>query len=167
MDAEAFKRYFETNESKHNSKDTCTIIGIQGRLHPVEMFYSVDPVADYIKYAIQTAFEIHRREEAGDILIFVPGQEDIDIIIKELEERSGDLDRKCRQMLILPMHGNLPYKNQMAVFQATPFTHRKIVVSTNVSETSITIPGIVYVIDTMFAKIPLYIIIIIFIYLYL
>lgn len=59
-------------------------------------------------------------------------------------------------MLVLPMHGNLPYKNQMAVFQPTPFTHRKIVVSTNVSETSVTIPGIVYVIDTMFAKIPLY-----------
>lgn len=56
MDAETFKDFYEENKSSHKSKDTCTIIGLQGRQYTVDIFYSVDPVPNYIQCVVQVLF---------------------------------------------------------------------------------------------------------------
>jgi ATP-dependent RNA helicase DDX35 len=124
----------------------------------VEIFYSKTPVTDYLQSAYNTVTEIHRREPAGDILVFLTGQEEIDTLVKLLKERdqSGTSLNPNMTMQVLPLYAGLSNDQQMRVFKATPQSTRKVVVATNIAETSVTIEGVVYVIDCGFVKIRAY-----------
>ena len=87
MDAEQFFHFFNHNTSRDPSKDTATIISLEGRMFPVDVLYADEPVVDYIEKSIQTVFDIHTREPAGDILIFLTGREEIDTVVSEIYER--------------------------------------------------------------------------------
>lgn len=87
MDAELFYRFFNHNTSKDPAKDTATIISLEGRMFPVDILYSEKPVVDYIEKSIQTVFDIHTREPAGDILVFLTGREEIDTVVSEIYDR--------------------------------------------------------------------------------
>ncbi|XP_067007183.1 probable ATP-dependent RNA helicase DHX35 [Anabrus simplex] len=153
VDAEQIKNFFNQNSTNDPSKDTAVIMSVEGRLYPVDVFYIKEPVPDYIKAVVDTAMSIHLKETPGDILAFLTGHKEVDQAVSLLKEHSDRIKGDKMKMLVLPMYGSLPNSEQLKVFRYTPRGLRKIVIATNIAETSITIPGIVYVIDCGFMKI--------------
>ncbi|CAL5392147.1 unnamed protein product [Camellia sinensis] len=97
--------------------------------------------------------DIHVREPEGDVLIFMTGQDDIEKLVKKLEERVQSLEEgSCMDAVILPLHGSLPPELQVRVFSPPPPNCRRFIVATNIAETSLTVDGVVYVIDSGFVK---------------
>jgi ATP-dependent helicase HrpA len=131
------------------------IIEVSGRMYPVEVRYKpMDSQSDesgdimYVDFATSALKDLMESRYGGDILIFMPTEQDIRDTC-ELIEAKLDYDAT-----VLPLFSRLPWTEQRRVFQPAP--SRKIVVATNVAETSITIPGIRYVIDTGLARISQY-----------
>ena len=157
LDAEMFRDFFNLNDTNDPSKDTAGILTVQGRQFPVEQYYSLDPVPDYIKSSVETVMKIHRNEDFGDVLVFLTGQEEVQnavgMLIDEARKQPKDAKMKLK---ILPMYGTLPASEQMKVFERVPRHVRKVIVATNIAEASITIHGIVYVVDCGFVKIRAY-----------
>ena len=131
------------------------IIEVSGRLYPVEVIYApLDEVSEergdltYVDAAVRATEQIMMESSAGDILIFMPGERDI----RETSDLlAGRFDRDAE---IIPLYGMLSAGEQQRVF--APSDRRKIVVATNIAETSLTIPGIRYVIDSGLARISRY-----------
>jgi ATP-dependent RNA helicase DHX8/PRP22 len=142
LDAEKFSKYFFG----------CPIFTIPGRTYPVEVLYTKEPESDYLDASLITVMQIHLSEPPGDILLFLTGQEEIDTACEILFERMKALGSKVPELIILPIYSALPSEVQSRVFEPTPPGARKVVIATNVAETSLTIPGIYYVIDPGFAK---------------
>jgi len=134
-----FSRYF--NE--------CPVVEIPGRMYPVEVQYegNVDG-QDYLKRAVSKAIELHHREDTGDILVFLTTPVEVDNAVEAFAKASQNM----KDCTVLPLHGKLQPDQQMRVFQPCENGKRKIVFSTNVAETSVTIPGIKFVIDCGMAK---------------
>ncbi|XP_052815863.1 probable ATP-dependent RNA helicase DHX35 isoform X2 [Mya arenaria] len=158
LNAEEIKDFFNRNESSDFSKDTAAILSIEGRTHPVDIHYSLDPVPDYVKATVETIVKIHNNEKQGDVLAFLTGMDEVNTVTSMLIEEAKKLVKvkDAMRMKIVPMHGSLPGAEQMKVFERTPKNCRKIVVATNIAETSITINGIVYIVDSGFVKIKNY-----------
>ncbi|KAM2002161.1 hypothetical protein ACFX15_025904 [Malus domestica] len=146
LDAKKFSDYF----------DYCPILYIPGRRHPVDIFYTKEPQADYLDAAIATALQIHVTEPSGDIMIFLTGQEEIEAAAEVLKQKTEGLGTKIGELIICPIFANLPTELQAKVFEPTPSGARKIVLATNIAETSLTIDGIKYVIDPGFCKMKSY-----------
>lgn len=142
LDAEKFSAYF----------NDCPIFTIPGRTFPVEVLYSREPEPDYLDAALLTCMQIHLTEPAGDILLFLTGQEEIDTAAEILYERMKALGDGVPELLILPVYSALPSEMQSRIFDPAPPGARKLVLATNIAETSITIDGIYYVVDPGFAK---------------
>eukprot|EP01147_Barroeca_monosierra_P005417 gene5417-8882_t len=155
LDADAFQSYLNANPTNNKAKDTAAILAIEGRTYPVDVLYAEAPVANYFTAAIETGCDIHNTKPDGDILIFLTGQDEVDEAVKELKQRT-ESSRYRKPPLILPLYGALPAQQQMRVFEYARGGQRKIVVSTNIAEASVTIPGIVYVIDCGFVKLKGY-----------
>ncbi|KAL9623445.1 MAG: hypothetical protein Q9160_002338 [Pyrenula sp. 1 TL-2023] len=144
LDAEKFSNYFYA----------CPIFSIPGRTFPVEILYSREPESDYLDAALTTVMQIHLSEPpgTGDILLFLTGQEEIDTSAEVLTERMKALGPAVPELIILPVYSALPSEMQSRIFDPAPPGSRKVVISTNIAETSITIDGIFYVIDPGFVK---------------
>lgn len=142
LEAEKFSAYFHD----------CPIFTIPGRTFPVEVLYSREPEPDYLDAALLTCMQIHLTEPAGDILLFLTGQEEIDTAAEILYERMKALGDGVPELLILPVYSALPSEMQSKIFEPAPPGARKLVLATNIAETSITIDGIYYVVDPGFAK---------------
>lgn len=142
LDAEKFSKYFFG----------CPIFSIPGRAYPVEYLYTKEPESDYLDASLITVMQIHLTEPPGDVLLFLTGQEEIDTACEILYERTKALGPKVPELIILPIYSALPSEVQSRVFEPTPPGARKVVVATNVAETSLTIPGIYYVVDPGFSK---------------
>ncbi len=99
-----------------------------------------------------TIMQIHLSEPPGDILLFLTGQEEIDTSCEILYERMKALGPQVPQLLILPVYSALPSEMQSKIFDPAPPGARKVVIATNIAETSITIDGIYYVVDPGFVK---------------
>ncbi|XP_007193180.2 probable ATP-dependent RNA helicase DHX35 isoform X2 [Balaenoptera acutorostrata] len=145
LDAEKFWDFFNQNDTSDPARDTCVILTVEGRTFPVDIFYLQSPVPDYIKSTVETVMKIHQTEGDGDILAFLTGQ-----------ARALGRTGMKRHLRVLPMYAGLPSFEQMKVFERVSRTVRKVIVATNVAETSITISGIVYVIDCGFVKLRAY-----------
>jgi len=143
IDAERFSQFF----------DDAKILYVKGRQHPVTVFYAQDPQEDYVESAVKTSLQIHTKYPLGDVLIFLTGQDEIENMQAQLQMYADDLTPTMFKMIICPLYAKLPPNQQQRVFQRTPPNSRKFILSTNVAETSITIPGVSYVIDTGFAKV--------------
>ncbi|KAG1692966.1 putative ATP-dependent RNA helicase DHX35 [Nymphon striatum] len=160
LEAEQMKDFFNRNDSEDLTKDNSTILSIEGRLHPVDVFYVNEPIADYVKAPVDTVIKINEAPKnqeglgSGDILVFLTGQEEVEHVTSLLIDYASQLkDRKdLMKLLILPMFSALPYSEQLKVFKPSGRGIRKVVVATNIAEASITIPGIVHVIDCGFVK---------------
>ncbi|WP_229054045.1 ATP-dependent RNA helicase HrpA [Aeromicrobium sp. Leaf350] len=124
------------------------VIEVSGRTYPVEMRYRPlsDPDAGDLLDGISSAVEELPRD--GDILVFLPGERDI----RDVDEHLSG--KKYRNTEILPLFGRLSAQDQQKIFASHP--GRRIVLSTNVAETSLTVPGIRYVIDPGLARISRY-----------
>ena len=142
LDADKFSEYF----------NKCPIFTIPGRTFPVEVMYSREPESDYLDAALVTVMQIHLTEPPGDILLFLTGQEEIDTSCEILFERMKALGPSVPELLILPVYANLPSEMQSKIFDTAPPGSRKVVIATNIAETSITIDGVYYVIDPGFVK---------------
>ena len=143
---------------------------VKGRQHPVTIYQAVSSQPDYVDAALRTFFQIHTDRPPGDVLIFLPGQEDIESLEKSIKVYIDQLPKDTQsvslacirprlcllisdcthavQVLICPMYAALPPSMQTKIFLATPAGTRKCILATNIAETSITIPGVKYVIDT-------------------
>jgi ATP-dependent helicase HrpA len=129
------------------------IITISGRTYPVALRYN--PMEEDVsgekdgelEHCVQTVYDLFTKEPKGDILVFLPTERDIRDCCQLLEN-------KIPQAVILPIFGRLPAADQRRIFQN--FAQVKIVVATNVAETSVTVPGIRYVVDSGLARISYY-----------
>nr|XP_008515627.1 PREDICTED: probable ATP-dependent RNA helicase DHX35 isoform X3 [Equus przewalskii] len=158
LDAEKFRDFFNQNDTSDPTRDTCVILTVEGRTFPVDIFYLQSPVPDYIKSTVETVMKIHQTEGDGDVLAFLTGQEEVETVASMLIEQARALSRTGmkRHLRVLPMYAGLPSFEQMKVFERVSRSVRKVIVATNVAETSITISGIVYVIDCGFVKLRAY-----------
>lgn len=133
------------------------IFRIPGRTFPVETYFSKSVQEDYVMAAVKQTLQIHFNSPPGDILIFMTGQEDIEGTCTVLADKINNLgDENTKPLLVLPMYSQLPADLQAKIFDAAPEGVRKCIVSTNVAETSLTVDGIKYVIDSGFCKLKVY-----------
>lgn len=142
LDTERFSCFF----------DDAPVFRIPGRRFPVDIFYTKAPEADYLEACVVSVLQIHVTQAPGDVLVFLTGQEEIEACCELLQERCRRLGSKIAELLVLPIYANLPSDMQAKIFNPTPPGARKVVVATNIAETSLTIDGIIYVIDPGFCK---------------
>lgn len=140
LDAGKFQQYF----------DNAPLMNVPGRTHPVEIFYTPEPERDYLEAAIRTVIQIHMCEEiAGDILLFLTGQEEIEVACKRIKREIDNLGPEVGELKCIPLYSTLPPNLQQRIFEDPPPNKangaigRKVVVSTNIAETSLTIDGVV------------------------
>ncbi|KAK4612256.1 putative ATP-dependent RNA helicase prh1 [Fulvia fulva] len=127
---------------------------VEGRQYPVKLHYLDTPTEDVVDMALQRIFQIHCKEPMpGDVLVFLTGQETIVGLQKLVEEFAEDLTNDFPKLLARPLYAALPQDQQQLVFEPAPPNTRKVILSTNIAETSVTVPGVKFVIDTGKAKI--------------
>ncbi|XP_055533489.1 ATP-dependent RNA helicase DHX8 [Wyeomyia smithii] len=146
LDAVKFSQYFFE----------APIFTIPGRTFPVEILYTKEPETDYLDASLITVMQIHLREPPGDVLLFLTGQEEIDTACEILYERMKSLGPDVPELIILPVYSALPSEMQTRIFDPAPPGSRKVVIATNIAETSLTIDGIYYVVDPGFVKQKVY-----------
>jgi HrpA-like RNA helicase len=134
LEKDKFARYF----------DESPVVEVPGRPYPVVVHYEQDYVYDYTRAAAEKAKMIVEQNKDGDVLIFMPGQEEIDETIREIESLG------LSNLVVLPLYGQMSSEEQDRIFEKT--AGRKIIVATNIAETSVTVPGVRHVIDSGLIK---------------
>ena len=128
---------------------------IPGRTFPVDVQYSRSPCEDYVDSAVKQVLAIHVSQGPGDILVFMTGQEDIEITCELIDERLNLLNDPAK-LSILPIYSQMPADLQAKIFDRAAPGVRKVIVATNIAETSLTVDGIMYVVDAGFSKLKVY-----------
>lgn len=128
---------------------------IPGRTFPVDIQYSRTPCEDYVDSAVKQVLAIHVSQPAGDILVFMTGQEDIEVTCELVEERLKLLNDPPK-LSILPIYSQMPTDLQAKIFEKAAPGVRKVIVATNIAETSLTVDGIMYVVDAGYSKLKVY-----------
>ncbi|TDZ74716.1 putative pre-mRNA-splicing factor ATP-dependent RNA helicase prp43 [Colletotrichum trifolii] len=155
LDAQKFQRYF----------NDAPLLAVPGRTHPVEIFYTPEPERDYVEAAIRTVLQIHASEPDGDVLLFLTGEEEIEDACRKISLEADEMTREidAGPLAVYPLYGTLPPHQQQKIFDQPPAPFkkggrpgRKVIVATNIAETSLTIDGIVYVVDPGFSKQKIY-----------
>ena len=164
LEAEKMSDYF----------DGAPVFVIPGRRYPVEVMYTKAPEADYVDACIVTVLQTHLTQGPGDILVFLTGQDEVETAAEELSRRTRAMGSKIKassrscphclshasplaqELIVAKIYSTLPSDQQAKIFEATPPGARKVVLATNIAETSLTIPGIVYVVDAGFVKMTSY-----------
>ncbi|KAH8918235.1 P-loop containing nucleoside triphosphate hydrolase protein [Atractiella rhizophila] len=157
LDAEKFRSYFFD----------APLLKVPGRTFDVEIFYTPEPEPDYVEAAIRTVLMIHQSESEGDILLFLTGEEEIEETCRKLTLEADQLTSNSPSLFgplkAVPLYSSLPPNLQQKIFDPAPPPRtkdgppgRKVIVSTNIAETSLTIDGIVYVVDPGFTKQKIY-----------
>jgi pre-mRNA-splicing factor ATP-dependent RNA helicase DHX16 len=132
----------------------CPIFSIPGRTFPVEVMYSVQPEANYLSACLSTIWTIHlaRAGLPGDILVFLTGEDEILYCAESLEETAKKLGNRAPPLEVRMIYSALPSDEQAKIFIPASPGSRKVVLSTNISETSLTIDGITDVLDPGYEK---------------
>ncbi|KAK4543495.1 DEAH-box ATP-dependent RNA helicase prp43 [Oleoguttula mirabilis] len=155
LDAQKFQKYFLN----------APLLAVPGRTHPVEIFYTPEPERDYVEAAMRTVLQIHATEPEGDILLFLTGEEEIEDACRKINMEADEMVREADAgpLKVYPLYGTLPPAQQQRIFDPAPAPFkpggrpgRKCIISTNIAETSLTIDGIVYVVDPGFSKQKVY-----------
>ncbi|KAG6845049.1 hypothetical protein H0H87_001386 [Tephrocybe sp. NHM501043] len=152
LDATAFLEYFKDSANPNDA----TIVSLEGRMYPVEVAYLQEPTPDYVRMAAQVAWNINMRQGSGDILVFLTGREEIERCLEELSEMLPTLPQTAPRLVPLALHAGLSTDEQLKVFEQAERGTRKLIISTNIAEASVTIDGIKYVVDCGFVKIRTY-----------
>ncbi|KAA8492270.1 putative pre-mRNA-splicing factor ATP-dependent RNA helicase DEAH2 [Porphyridium purpureum] len=153
LDAQKFQGYF----------DNAPLLQVSGRMFPVEMMYLQQPATDYFEETIRTAVTICTNEPPGDVLLFLTGEDEIEDAVARIESELEGTEDMCGPVTVYPLYASLPQYEQQRVFDPAPGPSkpggrpgRKVICATNIAESSLTIDGIVYVIDPGFSKQKLY-----------
>ncbi|CRG84576.1 hypothetical protein PISL3812_01842 [Talaromyces islandicus] len=143
-----------TNTQQNSSSGSpISVCHIKGRQFPVETIYSPEPVHDFLDAALKTIFTIHVKEPMpGDILVFLTGQETVENLEHLVNEYAIGIDPSLPKVLVLPLFAALPQAAQQRVFAPAPPRTRKIILATNIAETSVTVSGVRFVVDCGKAK---------------
>lgn len=137
IDQQKFSRYF----------NNAPVVNVSGRMYPVEIIWSETDIPEWmmVEEVSQRVITINKTKPKGDILVFMTGADDINKVITRLEKAA------MWNVVILPAYGDLSFEDQQKIFRSYP-GKRKVVVATNIAETSITPPGVVYVVDSGLIK---------------
>lgn len=187
LDARKFKRFFETNRQHKTCPglDTALVFPVEGRCFPVVTQYLKAACSNYLTACVDAVLAIHSALPAGDVLVFLPGEEEVESVARELGERSaaaaygrgrnaqkyGGYGREGHRggsgaplrltdargaapsaLHVVVLYGGLAHHRQALAFAPPPRGSRKVIVATNIAETSVTLPGVVYVVDSMFGE---------------
>jgi ATP-dependent helicase HrpA len=140
LELERFAKFF----------DAAPVVSVSGRTYPVDVMYRAprEDEADLAELVANAVEEITELDPRGDILVFLPGE-------REIREALGELEQHALpHTMLLPLYGRLSAAEQQRVFVRVG--QRRVVLATNVAETSLTIPGIVYVVDAGLARVNRY-----------
>lgn len=146
LDAEKFSKFF----------NNAPILFIEGKMYPVERYYIDKAADDIIDAMVKSVIQVNQGEQSGDILCFLPGQEDIDKVVDILTNIAPELPKEAPMIVPMPLYAALPPQQQMKIFSKLKPRQRKVIVSTNIAETSVTVPGIKYVIDSGLRKVKVW-----------
>ncbi|KAF7338545.1 hypothetical protein MVEN_02080700 [Mycena venus] len=152
LDATSFLDYFTAS----TSPEEATIVSLEGRMYPVEVAYLQEPSPDYIRKAAEVAWNINLQQGPGDILVFLTGREDIERCLEELSDLLPTMPKNGTRLVPLALHAGLSTDEQLRVFEPADRGTRKVIISTNIAEASVTIEGIKFVVDCGFVKIRVY-----------
>jgi len=157
LGAMKFQKYLTLGDSK-----ATPLFQVPGRTFPVEILYTQEPEADFVEASIRTVMMIHQSEEPGDILLFLAGEEQIEEACQRIRTETESLLQQRNNvgpLSCIPLYSPLSYQQQQRIFDPPPPPlvmggpmGRKVVVATSIAETSLTIHGIVYVIDPGFSR---------------
>ena len=154
LESDTFAKYFN-----HDAP----LLNVPGRVFPVDIYYSCAAETDYVEASIRTAIEIHEGEPPGDILIFLTGEDEIETACEKIRRLGNRNIAQFGEIKVVPLYSSLPPQMQQRIFESAPPARfeggpvgRKCIVSTNIAETSLTIDGVVYVIDPGFSKQKVY-----------
>lgn len=143
-------------------------VQVAGRQYPVDILYAREPPPDYLEATTTAVMQLHTEESLpGDMLVFLPGQEDIHAVTNALRHRCAqradtmeyaflDHGTSMAPMAVHALYAALPTEMQMRVLKPAPAGTRKVILATNIAETSLTIDGVVYVVDTGLVKIRMH-----------
>lgn len=146
LDVALFKSFFAESDP--------AVLQIPGRQFQVDVFYTPKVLPDYLDAALVTVLQIHldEKEDHGSILVFLTGQEDIETLETLLEEYARTLPGEALKLEVCPIFAAMPREQQMKVFEPAARGVRKVILATNIAETSITINGVRFVVDTGLVK---------------
>ncbi|XP_013101680.1 ATP-dependent RNA helicase DHX33 [Stomoxys calcitrans] len=146
MDIDHFGRYFGVKG-----------MYLEGRTHPVRVMHAKESQSDYLHATLVTLFDIHRNTPSNhDVLIFLTGQEEIEAMAQQIRQIAKTNINNVASVRVFPLYAQLPQNKQLECFLPAPANARKIVLATNIAETSVTIPGVRCVIDSGFVKRRIY-----------
>ncbi|CAD0039471.1 unnamed protein product [Aureobasidium pullulans] len=144
----------ELSSSASGKISTCFV---EGRMYPVQTEYLSEPTRDFSEAALLQIFQIHRKEPMpGDILVFLTGQDVVTDLQQAIEDMIPNVitrDSGLPKLVVLPLFAALPQAQQQAIFAPAPPNTRKVILATNIAETSITVPGVRFVVDSGKAKV--------------
>lgn len=158
MNTEKFAEYFKRPIDGSSFVPSVITFTVPGRQYPVRVFHTENAVPDYLDAVVSTILQIEETQMPGDILVFLTGQDEIERVSLSMKDRDpgtskdGSSKKAKLRFQVLPLHASLNASQQMRVFVKTPTNVRKIILSTNIAETSITIPGVRFVVDTGLVK---------------
>ncbi|RHY25140.1 hypothetical protein DYB32_008503 [Aphanomyces invadans] len=146
LDVALFQNFFAASDP--------AVLRIPGRTHPVDIFYTIKPLPDYLDAVLITTLQIHldEKDNTGSILVFLTGQEDIETMERLLNDYATRLPPHVPKLWVCPIFSAMPRESQMLAFEPAPPNVRKVILATNIAETSITINGVRFVVDTGLVK---------------
>lgn len=146
LNAELFSKFF----------DHAPILFVEGKMYPVSKHYLADSSEDIADTMVRSIVQINMSEQEGDILCFLPGQEEIDSCVNILQQVAPQLPKEAPLIVALPLYAALSPSQQLKIFEKLPGRKRKVILATNIAETSITVSGVKYVIDSGLRKVKVW-----------
>lgn len=146
LNAELFSRFF----------NHCPILFVEGKIYPVTQHYLAESSEDIVDTMVRTVVQLNLGEQEGDILCFFPGQEEIDNCVNILQTIAPQLPKEAPMIVPLPLYAALSPSQQLKVFEKVSGRKRKVILATNIAETSITVSGVKYVVDSGLRKVKLW-----------
>jgi pre-mRNA-splicing factor ATP-dependent RNA helicase DHX16 len=148
INAAKFSRYFFD----------CPVFNIPGRTYPVDIMYTQSPEANYLSASISTIWQVHiSATTPGDILVFLTGEEEILAAMESIEETKKKLGNRVKELVVAPIYSALPPELQAKAFEQCGPDQRKVILATNIAETSVTFDGVTHVIDCGYSKENVYV----------
>ncbi|KAH7326751.1 P-loop containing nucleoside triphosphate hydrolase protein [Stachybotrys elegans] len=154
-DVDIIRSFFSDASPSAKSDEVVQVLRIKGRQFPVNIIHEPRPVPDIEDAMVKRIFKIHLEEPLpGDILAFLLGQEEIESAQHLIEEYAASLASNVPKVKVVALYGRMSIEAQQDAFKpVTAAFTRKIVLATNIAETSVTVPGVRYVIDCGKAKV--------------
>lgn len=146
LNAELFSKFF----------NHAPILFVEGKMYPVSRHYLGTSSEDIVDTMIRAVVQVNMAEHEGDLLCFLPGQEEIDNCVNILNTLAPELPKEAPLIVPLPLYAALSPGKQLKIFEKLSGRKRKVILATNIAETSITVSGVKYVIDSGLRKVKVW-----------